>query len=59
MRLFVLAGFVALVMGGYFYDDIEYYLENELGSSQGGSSSSGLGGAVNNNFRYVDGALGH
>lgn len=59
MKIFMVAGFFALVLGGYFYDDLEYYWENEVGSKQANSSSGDLGGAVRNNFGYVGGSLGH
>ena len=59
MRLFVFAGFFALVLGGYFHEDIAIYLKSEFGGRQQSSSVGNLGGAVRNNFGYVGGSLGH
>ncbi len=61
MRLFILAAFGALALGGYFYEDIDFYFTNEFGGTQGnisvGKSVGNLGDSLNNNMRNIGDSL--
>ncbi len=62
MRLLILVAFGAVVLGGYFYENIDLYFTNEFSGTQRNISVTrsvgNLGDSVSNNMRNIAGSLG-